>query len=299
MPVDVALVIVTYNSAHVVGDLLDSVPDALGDHTADVVVVDNGSSDGTAELCEKRGDCRVVRGTNVGYAGGVNRGVTAAEPFEAILVLNPDTRLAEGCVPTLMAASQLPGTGIVAPRVTAPDGALEMSLRREPTVLRAIGLNALKVPLFAEYVARPSEYDEPRIVDWALGAVLLLSRACWQAVGGFDESYFLYSEETDFCLRARDIGYATRYEPSAVAIHIGGQSGRNDDTHVMQIVNRVRLYRRRHTPAAAWTYFAVTIMSEASWVMRGHRQSRAAIRALLRPSRRPAVLNCSHRVMPI
>jgi GT2 family glycosyltransferase len=298
VPSDIALVIITYNSAHVIGDLLDSIPDALGDLDADVVVVDNGSQDGTVELVVKRADCRVIRGTNVGYAGGINRGVAAAVPCAAVLVLNPDTRLTKGCVPALAAALQQPAIGIAAPRVTDPNGALEMSLRREPTLLRAIGLNALKVPLFAEYVGRRSEYDAPHLVDWALGAVLLVSRACFDAVGGFDETYFLYSEETDFCLRARDLGYATRYEPSAVAIHVGGQSGRNDDTHVMQIINRVRLYRRRHSLAAAWAYFAVTILSEASWVVRGNHQSRAAIRALLRPRLRPAALGCSTKVMP-
>jgi GT2 family glycosyltransferase len=135
-------------------------------------------------------------------------------------------------------------------------------------------------------------------VDWALGAVLLMSRSCFDAVGGWDESFFLYSEETDLSLRARALGLLTRYEPRSVAVHIGGASGRNNSTHAMQIINRVRLYRRRNGPIASWCYYWLTIASEFSWAMRGHRQSRFAIAALLRPSLRPAELRCSDRVLP-
>jgi N-acetylglucosaminyl-diphospho-decaprenol L-rhamnosyltransferase len=295
---DLVVVVVTYNSAHVVGDLLDSIPAALAGLSADVVVVDNGSADGTADLVAARGGCRLVRAENRGYAAGINAGVRAGVPAEAILVLNPDVRLAAGSVPPLLAALALPGTGVVAPQVREDDGSLSRSLRREPSLARAIGLNRTGIPALSEYVARPAEYLRPQVVDWALGAVLLMSRACFDAVGGWDESYFLYSEETDFSLRARDLGYLTRYEPAAVAVHIGGASGQNARTHTMQIVNRVRLYRRRHGPVASWLYYAATIASELTWAVRAGVRSRVAITALIRPSRRPGELGCSDRLMP-
>jgi N-acetylglucosaminyl-diphospho-decaprenol L-rhamnosyltransferase len=295
---DLDVVIVTYGSAAVIGDLLDSLPAALDGLTADVVVVDNGSTDGTVELVEARGDCRLVRSTNVGYAGGINRGVREAVPAEAILFLNPDVRLHAGAVPPLVEALREPDTGIVAPQVRSPTGALEPSLRREPTVLRALGLTRTGKPALSEYVDDPREYAEGHPVDWALGAVLLISRKCFDAVGGLDESFFLYSEETDLCLRARDAGWLTRYEPRSVAMHIGGASGRNNKTHAMQIINRVRLFRRRNGAAAAWVYFWLTVASELSWWARGHRQSRHAVTALLRPARRPPELGCSRRLMP-
>lgn len=90
---DLDVVIVTYNNRNVVGGLLDSLPAALDGLTADVIVVDNGSTDGTAELIAARDDCRLVRSANVGYAGGINRGVREAIPAEAILILNADVRL--------------------------------------------------------------------------------------------------------------------------------------------------------------------------------------------------------------
>jgi N-acetylglucosaminyl-diphospho-decaprenol L-rhamnosyltransferase len=295
---DLDIVIVTYNSAHVIKDLLNSIPAALDGLTGDIVVVDNGSTDGTVELIENRTDCRVVRSTNVGYAAGINRGVREASGGGAILILNPDTRLLERSIRPLIAALGVPGTGIVAPQIRSAEGTLELSLRRAPTVLRAIGLTRTRVPALSEYVSETEAYTFPHTVDWALGAALLMSRKCFDALGGFDESYFLYSEETDLSLRARDQGILTRYEPGSVIVHIGGQSGRNNKTHTMLIVNRVRIFRRRNGALASWCYYMLTICSELSWVGRGHRESRFAIRALLRPSLRPPELGCSRGLMP-
>jgi GT2 family glycosyltransferase len=295
---EVNVVIVTFNSKNVIGDLLDSLPSALDGLIYDVVVVDNGSADGTAEFVAARGGCRVVRSANVGYAGGINRGVREAVPAEAILILNPDVRLGEKSVPPLLAALREPDVGIVAPQVRSPRGGLELSLRREPTLPRALGLTRTRMAVFSEYVSRPADYARPCIVDWALGAVLLVSRKCYETLGGWDESYFLYSEEVDLCLRARDKGLLTRYEPQSVVVHIGGQSGRDRRTHVMQIVNRVRLYRRRHGVLASWCYYWLTIASELSWLVRGRQQSWCSVAAMLRPSRRPRELRCCGQCMP-
>jgi N-acetylglucosaminyl-diphospho-decaprenol L-rhamnosyltransferase len=298
MSPDLAIVIVTYNSAHVVGDLLDSLPGALDGLKSDIVVVDNGSSDGTAGLVAERGGCRVVRTANVGYAGGINRGVREAISAEAILVLNPDVRLHEGSLRPLLAALQGRDVGIVAPQVRSPSGTLELSLRREPSLARALGLTKTKLPVFSEYVSNPSVYASPCTVDWALGAVLLMSRKCYEALGGWDESFFLYSEETDLALRARDAGWLVRYEPRAVAVHIGGQSGRSHTTHAMQVINRVRLYRRRHSAISSWGYYTLTVANQLSKVLGGHRESWSAAAALLWPPRRPAELGCSGQLMP-
>jgi N-acetylglucosaminyl-diphospho-decaprenol L-rhamnosyltransferase len=298
MPPHLAAVIVTYNSAHVVGNLLDSLPAALDGLSADVIVVDNDSADDTVSVLQARGDCRIVRSANIGYAGGINLGVRESPDAPAILILNPDVVLHPKSVPPLLAALDQPGIGIVAPQVRSEHGGLELSLRREPTILRALGLTKTKLPVFSEYVAQPAAYESPRPVDWATGAVLAMSRSCFDALGGWDESFFLYSEEVDVSLRARDAGLVTWYEPKAVATHIGGQSGRNDTTHTMQIVNRVRLYRRRHRGFASWCYYTLAVVSELSRIPRGHAESRAAVLALLKPARRPSVLRCSDRLVP-
>jgi GT2 family glycosyltransferase len=125
-----------------------------------------------------------------------------------------------------------------------------------------------------------------------------MSRICFDLLGGWDESFFLYSEETDLCLRARDAGLLTRYEPRSVAVHIGGGSGRSDATHAMQVVNRVRLYRRRHTALQSWLYYCLIIAAELAHAARGEHTSRFAVAALLKPSLRPAELGCSDRLVP-
>jgi N-acetylglucosaminyl-diphospho-decaprenol L-rhamnosyltransferase len=295
---DVTVIVVTYNSAHVISDLLASLPAALDGLSADIVIVDNGSTDGTADLVAARGGCTVVRSTNVGYAGGINRGVREGSGKGPLLILNPDLRLEPGAVRAMMETLDVPGTGIVAPKVRDGAGNLSFSLRREPSLPRALGLTFTRLPALSEYYNRPEDYEHTRTIDWALGAVLLLARRCFDGLGGWDESFFLYSEETDFCLRARQAGWLTRYEPSAVAVHIGKQSGYNTKTHTMQIVNRVRLYRRRHGTVASFGYFTLALISEGYRAVLGVEQSRHAVVALLVPSRRPPELNCSTSFLP-
>lgn len=286
---EVAIVVVTYNSAEVIEALLDSLPAALGGLPADVVIVDNGSVDETREILSARTDCRVIVAENLGYSSGINTGIAAAEQAPAVLVLNPDVRMAPGSIPPLL-EHLVEGVGITCPRIVSDHGELQLSLRREPTLLRALGLSRARLPALSEYVQDPAAYERPGAVDWALGAVLALSRECSDAVGSWDESYFLYSEETDFCLRARDRGFVTWFVPESCAVHVGGGSGRNDLTHTMQILNRVRLYTRRNGTVRGSLYFALTLLAEATWVLRGHSQSRASIAALLRPASRPPQL---------
>lgn len=293
-----ATIVVTYNSAKHVGALLDSLPAALADLSGPVVVVDNGSTDGTAELVEARGDARVVRSHNTGFAGGINLGVREAPDAEALFILNPDATVAPRALPTMLAVLRKPNVGIVAPRMLEADGSLSPSLRRAPTLARAGGLSFTQRAAFAERIEDPREYRHEHAVDWAVGAALLVSRECFDAVGGFDESYFLYSEETDFSLRARDLGWLTVYTPDAEVVHVGGGSGESAATHTMKMVNRVRIYGRRHGRASTWAYFAIAVLTEVRRGLFGHRASWTAARALLRPSRRPVELGASDSFIP-
>ena len=292
------MVIVSYNSAHVIEGLLETLPAALGELTASTVIVDNGSSDNSIDVVEAFGGAKIVRSENNGYAGGVNTGVDALADAESILVLNPDVRLEPGSVETMFATLKSSKAGVVAPKVLEPDGRLFRSLRREPTLLRATGLSFTHWPVVDEYISEPDAYEYRQVVDWALGAALLVRTEVYKQLSGWDESFFLYSEETDFSLRAADLGWSTIYEPAAVVLHIGGQSGQSERTHAMQIINRVRLYARRHNRIAAVAYLFLAVLSEASWVARGKKESVAAIHALLQPSTRPKELNCSGLFIP-
>ena len=296
--VDIAIVVITYNSAHMIGGLLDSIPAALGEARGEVVVVDNGSDDGTSTIVNMRDDCRLIQQSNRGYSAGLNRGVAELPEAAAVLVLNPDVRLEPRSVEIMMATLRDQRAAVVAPQVRNEDGSLFRSLRREPSLGRALGFGFTGRQRLSEHIADRREYNSRRCVDWALGAALLLERDCYEKLGGWDESFFLYSEETDYCLRVRDLGRTTIYEPAAVVMHIGGQSGQSDRLHVMQIVNRVRLFNRRHGRIAGWGYYLLALLSELSWVVRGKKRSISSVEALLRPSMRPIELDASGSLLP-
>lgn len=285
--------VVTYNSAPLIADLVASLPAGFGDVPYHLVFADNASSDATVETIRRLApEATVVEmGRNAGYAAGINAGVAAAPPHTAVLVLNPDVRLTPGCVPALLAALREPGVGIAVPRLHDGSGKLILSMRREPTVLRILGdalFGASRVgrfALFGEVVSDPARYDEPAITDWAEGSTQLISAECFARTGGWDESFFLYSEETDFGLRARDLGFATRYTPTALAIHLEGESRVSPGLWALLTLNRVRLYRRRHGLVGTCAFWAVLLLREGTRALLGRRASQAAVRALLSPTR--------------
>ena len=119
---DVSIVIVTHNSAGVVGDLLKSIPSALGGLVAETILVDNASTDSTLAVVSTFAECQVIQSENVGYAGGINRGVAAAARETPVLVLNPDLRLHPTSINALVMALNKPRVGIVAPRVESSSG---------------------------------------------------------------------------------------------------------------------------------------------------------------------------------
>jgi GT2 family glycosyltransferase len=296
--VDIAAVVVTFNSGQHISDLLDSIPAAMGDLTYSVVVVDNGSSDDTLRILDSRPDSRLVRSSNDGYAAGINRAVRSSPDASAVLILNPDACLDPLSVPAMLKVLRQPGIGVVAPRVREENGSLSPTLRRGPTMARVGGLSFTGWPTFTERIEDPREYENEREVEWAVGAILLVDAICYAALGGMDESYFLYSEETDFSLRAKDVGWATVYTPTAGAMHIGGGSGESATTHTMKIVNRVRLYRRRRGTLLASIYFLLTVLTELRRGILGHDRSWPTLRALLRPSRRPPMLGAGDSLLP-
>lgn len=292
------IVVVTYNSGQHIDNLLSSIPAALGQQQGRVVVVDNGSVDDTRERVRQASDVRLIESTNIGYAAGLNLGIRSCEPTRYVLVVNPDCVLERDSVSLLVDGLSQPGVGICVPVVRDGQGRRVDSLRREPTLLRAVGLNSTGHPLVSEYVKGDRAYEQVSEADWALGAVMAFRRDLWDLLGGWDESFFLYAEETDFCLRARDGGWSTVLAPQAYVTHFEGGSGRTPRTHSMLVVNRVRVYTRRHRRLPGAAYWIATVASELSWLARGRRESAAAVRALLRPATRPHELGPCATLVP-
>ena len=288
----VAVVVVTYHSEPLLPDLIKSFETGLAGLRWHLTVADNDSRDGTvATLRELAPSATVVEmGGNLGYAAGINAAVAAAPPHTAVLVLNPDVRLGPGCVAELLRVLRShPGTGIAVPKLVDGDGRLITTMRREPSLPRVLGdallgaRRAGRFPVLGEVVTDPSRYAEPAVTDWAEGSTQLISRECWDACAPWDESFFLYSEETDFALRARDAGFATRYVPTAQAVHLEGDSRVSPALWTLLTVNKIRLYRRRHGPLGTAAFWSALLLREASRAAIGRRPSRAAVRALVSP----------------
>ena len=291
-PGTVAVVVVTYNSAGLLDDLVASLDDGLKGVSWHLTVTDNASADGTVGKLRSLAPAATVieMGRNAGYAAGINAAVRAAPPHSAILVLNPDVRLTPGCVTELLGAMR-PGNGLAVPQLLDARYELIESMRREPTVLRAWGdalLGASRAGRYralGEVVTDRKRYAQEAVTDWAEGSTLLITAECWRRCGPWDESFFLYSEETDFALRARDSGLLTQYVPSAVAVHLEGDSARSPGLWTLLMLNRVRLFRRRNGKTRTAVYWAALVSREASRALLGRPTSRAAVKALISPRR--------------
>lgn len=292
----VTVVVVTYRSGDVVGDCLRSIPAAFAGLPAPrVVVVDNASDDATAaEVAAAAPDALFHRLTdNQGYAAAINAGLDASPTTGAgpdpdpVLVLNPDIRLEPGSIDPLLKALNQPGVGIAVPRIFDENGVTQFSLRREPSVLRTAGAAALgghragRFTALGEIVTDPAAYDRPGNVDWATGAAMLLSGECLRAVGPWDESGFLFSEEVDFALRSRDAGYRVRYEPASTMVHLSGSSSTVPELWPLVVQNKLRLYRRRHGRIRSAGFTAAIVANEAVRAAAGRQASRAALRTIL------------------
>jgi hypothetical protein len=223
----VDVVVVSYNSREL---LRGCVEPLSADSQTRVVIVDNASPDRSLEAIDDLEVMRVQRDTNVGFAGACNEGwrLTSA-PY--VLFLNPDARIAPDDVRRLVATlEQDENLAIAGPRTVDFEGALVHSQRRFLDV-RSIWAQALFLhhvfphAAWTDGIVRSDDlYAVARSPDWISGACLLVRRSVLEALDGFDESFFMYCEDQDLCRRARGAGLDIRYEPAAVASHVGGAS---------------------------------------------------------------------------
>jgi GT2 family glycosyltransferase len=267
---DVAAVVVTYNSASDVSQLIDDLRLAARDRPVRLIVVDNQSSDETVNVVRAHDDIILVEsGGNLGYAGGVNAGLPFTDPCDAVLILNPDLTLAPDAVTRLLTAADDDRIGAVVPLTLDGDGSTFPCLYREPSLTRAffdalLGGKIRVRPSFSSGVdRRPASYLEAHDVDWASGAALLIPAAVAREVGEWNEEFFLYCEETDYFRRIRASGRRVRFEPAAVVQHRGGGSGTSPELATLMSVNGVRYIERHHGRAYSALFRAAVALKEA------------------------------------
>ena len=222
---DLAVVVVTYDAMPWIEQCLESV------RGLEAVVVDHGSTDGTVAFVRERfPEVRLVEQENLGLAAGWNRGMREA-PAAFWLILNADAWMTEGSTERLLGfAAEHARAGLVGPRLLNPDGSLQRSVRAFPTLWRLateylfLRKLAPRSTLLNAFYAGGFDHDEPRLCEWVMGSCMLVRREAVDDVGPLDESFFLFSEETDWARRFADAGWEVWFTPAAECVHVGGAS---------------------------------------------------------------------------
>lgn len=223
----VSAVVVNYNAGEL---LLACVRSLLAEDPAEVVVVDNGSHDGSVRALAAVPQVRVLEtGRNRGYGGGANLGAgETGAPY--LLVCNPDLVVTRGALATLVARLEADATlGVVGPMLRDSHGEVYPSGRDFPRLADAVGHAFVGLfwggnPWTRRYRHLGGDQHRSRRADWVSGAFMLLRRDAFAAVGGFDEAFFMYMEDVDLCWRLRRAGWGCAYEPAAEVHHEQGHS---------------------------------------------------------------------------
>ncbi|KJR00419.1 glycosyltransferase family 2 protein [Gordonia sihwensis] len=231
MTASFAVVTVTYSSGDYLHNFLRTLTRASRE-TPEVIIADNGSTDGAPEQAAADHDnvTLVHTGGNIGYGGAVNRGVAQIdEDIEFVVVANPDVEWSEGAIDGLLgAARRWPRAASLGPLITEPDGTVYPSARRVPDLISGTGHAVLGTvwksnPWTAAYRNDDAGLTE-RPVGWLSGSCLLLRRAAFDAIGGFDSRYFMFMEDVDLGDRLGRSGWLNVFVPSVSVMHAKSHS---------------------------------------------------------------------------
>jgi exopolysaccharide biosynthesis WecB/TagA/CpsF family protein len=266
---DVAVHIVTHNSAESVEVLLRSLRPEARLIRLKVIIADNASTDGTLGTVKAHPDVIVVpTGGDLGIAGGINAARRFVKSDEDVLILAPDVVLRPGAIQTLYFRRRRSGAGIVVPRLLTGDRSVYPSIRHEPALTTAIGDAILgsraagRPRWLSEIDFNPESYQHPHRIAWASGVALLIGAELADQIGEWDEQFFLYSEETDYFRRARELGAPIWYEPSAVVTLTNGVPNLPPELNALMTVNRIRYIRKYRAGRYARWFAGAVILAE-------------------------------------
>ena len=248
----IAVVIVNYNTRDYLRACLSTV---FSESPSEVIVVDNASSDGSVEMVHSEFPAVVVQAnkTNVGYGAAANQAIASLKAAY-VLLLNADTLLQPDALRALSSYLDLhPRAAIVGPRISEPNGKQQTSCHPFPSPLNTLleisilGQLIHYIPILRHRYLCTWTHAYARVVPWVGGAALGLRREAFNAVRGFDDSFFMYSEEVDLCYRLTLVGWQVHFAPVATIVHVGGASTAQHRTHMtMQLFASIILFYQRH-----------------------------------------------------
>lgn len=249
---DLSITIPTFNGIDLLLPCLESIAPAAGALRIETLVVDNGSTDGTADEVSRRfpGVRLLHNEANCGFSVAVNRGLESSSGRH-LLVLNNDARLTPGSLEAVVGfLDRTPGAGIATPQLVQEDGTLQNSIANLPTLLETFaGKSLLRLLFPRRFPGKRTEFREPVAVESVVGAALFVRRDLLSIIGGLDERFFAFLEETDWCLRARKAGWSIWLLPGARVVHLQGRTANR--SHVRKRIEYTRslfLYFRKNHP---------------------------------------------------
>jgi N-acetylglucosaminyl-diphospho-decaprenol L-rhamnosyltransferase len=266
------VVIVNYRTAALAARAARSVHRAAPG--ADLVVVDNASGDGCEELIAKDGLARYLSvPENRGYGAALNIGARNSQA-DYLLLLNADVQIGADAILGFQSRFEaVPRLGLVAPRLLSPDRTVQPSCRLFPTyrsLLWSRGSPLGKLRSKSDRVYRLPEPNSFTLTDVVAGACLAVRTAVWRELGGMDEGFFLYAEDTDFCLRAKQAGWLIGYDPAVAVVHDWGASTllARRRSHRLHAESLSR-YFQKHYPDRIWANAAVSCVLRIHARLRG------------------------------
>lgn len=302
---DISVIIVAWNVRELLRRAIASVlADAAAARLAvEIIVVDNASRDGTVEMlgsafpAAEFPNVRVVKNTeNAGFTRGSNQGIRLAREPRFLFLLNPDTEIMPGALRALtgfMDAPENARAGIAGPQLVYPDSAVQSSRRRFPTFSTAL-LESTKLEQWfpktgqiAHYRMQDTPDDAVQEVDWVVGAALFVRRAAVEQIGGLDERFFMYSEELDWCYRAKQAGWRVVYFPPARVLHHEAKSSEQvlAQRDIYFHSSKVRYFKKHHGSAQGellryflLSMFAYQTLEEGAKHVLGHKRELRAAR---------------------
>lgn len=260
---DLSIVIISWNTRDMLRDCLHSVYDGLGKLRAEVIVVDNASTDGSAAMVDAEFPAvrLLVNVRNRGFAAANNQGFRMARGRH-VLLLNSDTLVLGQVLPAMVEWMDAhPAVAVMGPRVLNRDGSMQVSSTRFPTLgklaLQTLGLTRFSA--FDTYRMQGWDRRDERAVEVISGCCMLVRASAMAKVGPLDDSFFFYGEETDWCRRFADAGWQVVFAPVGEIIHFGGGSVRslNHKRDVMLTEGTVRLHRKHGGLAAGLACYAL------------------------------------------
>lgn len=282
----IAVIVVNFNAGPHLRRCLRSAAADLEGRDWSALVVDNASSDGSAKTVEDLPRTRVIANAeNRGFGAAINQAVRLTHA-RWLWLLNPDCVVEPGAFARLEAVLHAHADcAIAAPQLLNADGSIQASARGEPSAATGLfGRHGLFARLFprASMTRRNLQAEDlsaagqtSAVVDWVMGAAMLVRREAFDAAGGFDERYFLYWEDADLCRRLRDRGLTTRYVPGARVLHPGGVSAASRPAFATRAFHRsAYLYYATHVVPSPW--------HPARWFARAALTLRAEWQALRR-----------------